>query len=60
MTIDIDHLRSWIGKREVLADVATAAPPKALAATLDRADAPAAGDALPPCWHWLYFLPAAR
>ena len=60
MKLDIDHLRSWIGRSEVLADVATAAPPKALAATLDRTDAPAAADALPPCWHWLYFLPMAR
>lgn len=27
-----------------------------LAATLDLADAPGAGDLLPPLWHWLYFL----
>ena len=61
MTIDIDHLRRWIGRTEVLADVATAVPPRALSATLDRDDAPAhPGDALPPCWHWLYFLPLAR
>ena len=60
MAIDIDHLRSWIGRSETLADVATAVPPRALSATLDRDDAPAAGDVLPPCWDWLYFLPLAR
>ncbi len=60
MALDIDHLRSWIGRSETLDDVATAAPPRALTATLDRDDAPAAGDVLPPCWHWLYFLPMAR
>jgi 3-methylfumaryl-CoA hydratase len=61
MALDIDHLRSWIGRTETLADTATAVPPRALSATLDRDDAPwQSGDALPPCWHWLYFLPLAR
>jgi 3-methylfumaryl-CoA hydratase len=61
MALDIDHLRSWIGRTEVLADVATAVPPRALSATLDRDDAPSnPGETLPPCWHWLYFLPLAR
>jgi 3-methylfumaryl-CoA hydratase len=33
----------------------------ALAATLDRNDPlPRPGDPLPPCWHWLYFLPVHR
>ena len=61
MALDINHLRSWIGRSETLNDVATAVPPRALSATLDRDDAPCKpGDALPPCWHWLYFLPLAR
>ncbi len=61
MALDIEHLRSWIGRTEVRVDVATAVPAKALSATLDRDDAPAQpGDPLPPCWHWLYFLPLAR
>ncbi|MBS0455070.1 MAG: MaoC family dehydratase N-terminal domain-containing protein [Proteobacteria bacterium] len=60
-TIDIDHLRGWIGRTEQLHDQATPVPPRALAATLDRDDPPAsAGDALPPLWHWLYFLPIHR
>ena len=61
MALDIDHLRSWIGRTEALDDTATSAPVRALAATLDRDDAPAqSGTAVPPCWHWLYFLPMAR
>jgi 3-methylfumaryl-CoA hydratase len=58
-TIDIDALRAWVGRSETLADQVTAAPVRALSATLDRDDAPDQhGQALPPCWHWLYFLPA--
>ena len=38
----------------------TAWPAVALGATLDRRDPePQPGDALPPGWHWLYFLEAA-
>jgi 3-methylfumaryl-CoA hydratase len=59
--LDVDHLRSWIGKQETLHDQVTRFPIAALSATLDRDDpAPAAGDPLPPLWHWLYFLPTAR
>ncbi len=59
--VDIDHLRSWIGRQETLEDVVTRVPIKALSATLDRDDpAPRDGDALPPLWHWLYFLPIHR
>lgn len=61
MSIDIDHLRSWIGRHETLDDVVTAAPLRGLTATLDRDDPPIGpGDSLPPCWHWLYFLPMPR
>ncbi len=61
MTLDIEHLRSWIGRTEQLYDSATIAPLHAMTATLDRDDAlQATGDAVPPVWHWLYFLPAAR
>jgi 3-methylfumaryl-CoA hydratase len=59
--LDVDHLRSWIGKQETLHDQVTRFPIAALSATLDRDDAaPEAGDPLPPLWHWLYFLPTAR
>lgn len=55
------HLKSWQGNTETLADDITAAPVRALQATLDRDDAPPVpGDELPPLWHWLYFLPQPR
>jgi len=55
------HLQTWQGKSETLSDTLTATPVAALSATLDRDDpAPAAGTAVPPLWHWLYFLPHAR
>ena len=61
MSLDLDHLRQWIGRRERLTDTIGPTPPAALAATLDRDDPrPQAGDALPPLWHWLYFLPLHR
>jgi 3-methylfumaryl-CoA hydratase len=53
-------LRDWVGRTESRADVVTAWPAVALAATLDRRDPePRPGDELPPGWHWLYFLEAA-
>jgi 3-methylfumaryl-CoA hydratase len=59
--LDVEHLRSWIGRQETLHDRVTRFPIAALSATLDRDDAPPReGDALPPLWHWLYFLPTAR
>jgi 3-methylfumaryl-CoA hydratase len=57
----LEHLRSWVGRTEQRTDTITAAPLAALAATLDRDDPPpGTGSAVPPLWHWLYFLPAAR
>lgn len=58
---EVEHLKKWIGKQEVLNDSITVAPVRALSATLDRADAdPQKGDVLPELWHWLYFLPHHR
>lgn len=60
MTMDINHLRTWIGKKETHEDLATAFPVTALAATLDRRDSPAkTGDIVPHSGHWLYFLETA-
>jgi len=57
----LEHLGSWVGRTEERTDTITAAPLAGLAATLDRDDpAPIAGSAVPPLWHWLYFLPIAR
>ncbi|HSW16402.1 MAG TPA: MaoC family dehydratase N-terminal domain-containing protein [Ramlibacter sp.] len=54
------HLRQWEGRSQTMLDQATSAPVRGLSATLDRGDADAsAGAAVPPLWHWLYFLPQA-
>jgi 3-methylfumaryl-CoA hydratase len=61
MDLNLDSLREWRGKTESRSDEVTSAPIAALSATLDRDDPfPQAGDALPPLWHWLYFLPIPR
>lgn len=60
-SVHLEQLEKWIGRTETRADVVTPVPVAALAATLDRADPPPQpGDALPPLWHWLYFLPVHR
>lgn len=52
---------AWIGRSRTAHDEISAFPVNALAATLDRDDALAvAGTAVPPLWHWLYFLPIFR
>lgn len=54
----LEDLKQWVGKTETLEDHVSLAPMAALAATLDRDDPPPLpGQALEPCWHWLYFLP---
>jgi 3-methylfumaryl-CoA hydratase len=60
-TESLSTLQAWQGRSETLADDITAAPLRALSATLDRDDPlPAAGTPLPALWHWLYFLPHHR
>ncbi|MDQ2926964.1 MAG: MaoC family dehydratase N-terminal domain-containing protein [Caldimonas sp.] len=57
----INKLDAWLGRTERRDDTITAAPLAALSATLDRDDPlPVHGDAVPPLWHWLYFLPLHR
>jgi 3-methylfumaryl-CoA hydratase len=59
--LDGDTLHAWVGKNETRDDVIDARPLVLLSATLDRDDPPPRpGDAVPPLWHWLYFLPAYR
>ncbi len=61
MTPTLDELKAWIGRSETLRDIAQPVPVAALTATLDLpAMTLEAGMALPPLWHWLYFLPLAR
>lgn len=63
--LDTDFLRTWIGKSQTEHDTITAAPLRMMRALLNlpqaTADAPLqASSALPPLWHWLYFLPSPQ
>ena len=53
--LDVDLLKTWIGRTQSAQDVMSTGSAQALAATLDQATALADGDALPPLWHWIYF-----
>lgn len=58
MTLDMDHLRKWIGKSQTVTERIAPFPSNALSATLNRDDPDHAdGTPLPPLWHWLHFLP---
>ncbi len=57
--MDIDHLKTWIGRSERLRDRADEAPLSRLAALLDHTQSPWR-ESVPPLGHWLYFLPHAR
>ena len=56
MSIDIHHLRGWVGREQVAEQTLEPFPAAALSGLLDRAAPPAVGEALPLPWHWLYFL----
>jgi len=54
-------LASWIGRSETRYDTIAPTPVAALMATLDHPPSEVEpGLALPPLWHWLYFLPLHR
>ena len=59
-------LSAWIGRSEAVRDLIGPTPVAALTATLDlpacaeTAVGHGPGAALPPLWHWLYFLPMHR
>ncbi|HYB43948.1 MAG TPA: MaoC family dehydratase N-terminal domain-containing protein [Candidatus Methylomirabilis sp.] len=56
--LDLADLRRHVGHRQASTDVATAAPANLLRLALGRHEPELrAGDALPPGWHALYFLP---
>lgn len=59
-TIDIDHLRSWIGKTQTLNEVVTVHQAAQLAATLDHERYPLAGEPLPLTFHWANVFPPQR
>ena len=61
MEIDIATLRGWIGRKEIRSERLNPVPGRLLAATLDATDMDLReGLALPPLFHWLYFLPVCR
>jgi 3-methylfumaryl-CoA hydratase len=51
-------LQEWVGRTSVVEDDLSPAHARGLVALLDRdPEQVAAGLALPPCWHWIYFRP---
>jgi len=61
MEVDLDHLKTWEGREERVQDELHATPLALMSATLDRDDpAVKTGAAIPPYWHYLYFLTASR
>ena len=56
--IDLDHLRTWIGKSHADEDVISLRHAQLMAATVDHPDPERIrnGERLPPLWHWIYFL----
>jgi 3-methylfumaryl-CoA hydratase len=58
--MDIDHINSWIGKTETSTEKICISKISALAATIENKNyIPSIKDALPPLWHWIFFVPAA-
>lgn len=63
LTLDMDRLREWIGRTEVVEDHIDARPARLMEATLDREPSAKTGNAVPPFWYYLYFnaeVPASR
>ena len=56
--LDLDALRQHVGRQQVATDVVTATPANLLRLTFARSEPEFKnGDALPPGWTILYFLP---
>jgi 3-methylfumaryl-CoA hydratase len=56
---EFEKLREWVGRQETRRDTIAPFPIRALAATLDQNELSSdEGAAVPPGWHWLYFLEA--
>ncbi|MGF6999339.1 FAS1-like dehydratase domain-containing protein [Paraburkholderia sp. GAS32] len=60
-SVDIEYLRTWVGRTETRAEWLAPTPATLLAATLDHPEIPTGvGNPLPALFQWLYFLPAFR
>lgn len=56
-TLDIDHLRQWVGRSSTDQDVLSLRHARLMAATVGLAPESITEDTpLPPLWHWIYFL----
>ena len=53
------QLDDYVGRTEIREEKLSVEPPRALADLFDLEDRFEEGDALPPMWYWLYFLPRA-
>jgi 3-methylfumaryl-CoA hydratase len=55
--VDITHLRQWVGREVTSTDTLSVRQARLMAATLGLPQAALQpGTALPPLWHWIYFL----
>jgi 3-methylfumaryl-CoA hydratase len=59
-SMNVEYLKSWIGRQEIVEDDLPVVPANALGATLDHETFLHKGDDLPPLWHWIYFLKLHR
>jgi 3-methylfumaryl-CoA hydratase len=58
MTESTQDFTAWIGRTEAVEDDMSPVAALGLAAAIDDTQTqPASGSALPPLWHWCYFLP---
>lgn len=55
-TIDLAHLRQWVGRAQVDEDLIATRHARLMAATVGHPVVLADGMPLPALWHWLYFL----
>ncbi|MDN5842697.1 MAG: MaoC family dehydratase N-terminal domain-containing protein [Alcaligenaceae bacterium] len=56
-TLDLEHLRQWIGKEEISTDQMALRHARLMSATLGLSqDDMQEGMPLPALWHWIYFL----
>lgn len=56
-TIDIDRLKTWIGREQTSVDLVAPGPAEGLARLLGRQVDVGESSVVPPLWHWLYALP---
>lgn len=60
LSADEQPYAAWLGRSEVVHDWIAPAAMQAAAATLDDTESAfGPGSAVPPLWHWFYFLPKA-